>query len=55
MADTTENKPVIITAERARAEARKQADKAKMIVARINASKAKRQAKRPKPRIQGQE
>lgn len=40
-----------MTAEKARAEARKQADNAKFIIARIKAAKAKRQASRPKPRI----
>ena len=44
-------KPVPAAAEQARAQARKQADASKFIVARIKAAKAKRQANRPKPRV----
>jgi hypothetical protein len=49
----TTEKPVAVTAEQARAQARKQADASKFIVARIKAAKAKRQANRPKPRVDG--
>lgn len=44
-------KPAQVTPEQARADARKKADATKFIVARIKASKLKRQAKRPKPRV----
>ncbi|MEW5727996.1 MAG: hypothetical protein AB1918_09240 [Pseudomonadota bacterium] len=41
-----------MTPDKAKAEARKQAEHAKFIIARIKAAKAKRQASRPKPRVQ---
>lgn len=47
----TTEKPATITAEQARAQARKQAEASKFIVARIKAAKAKRLANRPKPRV----
>lgn len=40
-----------MNAEKAKAEARKQAENAKFIIARIKAAKAKRQASRPKPHV----
>jgi hypothetical protein len=40
--------------EKARAEARKKMDANKFILARIRAAKAKRLAKRPKPRIKAE-
>lgn len=48
----TDNAPAV-TAEQARAQARKQTDASKLIIARIKAAKAKRLASRPKPRVEG--
>lgn len=54
MTETTKSAPAM-TPERARAEARKQADNAKFIVQRIKAAKAKRVASHPKPRVQAKD